>query len=163
MTDAADTPELAIGYKRPPKATQFKPGQSGNRKGRPKGSLNFSTVIEKELNSCVSVTENGRRKQVTKREIIGKQMINKAAAGDLKAIAVVLNETRAQEAVPVGGFSSVQQTLAPVEQAVLASALERMQAMVQARQAASKAAGAVLPEEAIASPDAPVSQEAHHA
>jgi len=27
-----------VGYKRPPKATRFKPGQSGNPKGRPKGT-----------------------------------------------------------------------------------------------------------------------------
>ncbi len=26
-----------VGFKRPPKATRFKPGQSGNIKGRPKG------------------------------------------------------------------------------------------------------------------------------
>ena len=29
-----------VGYKTPPKNTQFQPGQSGNPKGRPKGTKN---------------------------------------------------------------------------------------------------------------------------
>lgn len=44
------------GYKRPPKATQFKPGQSGNRAGRPKGSHNkpnpFRELIFKDSSFC---------------------------------------------------------------------------------------------------------------
>ena len=163
MTDAADKPEFEIGYKRPPKATQFKPGQSGNRKGRPKGARNFSTVIEKELNSRVAVTENGRRKQVTKREIIGKQMINKAAAGDLKAIAVVLNETRAQDLVVAAEMAMPQPALAPVEQTVFASALARMRAMVAAQPTVSERPDADPPVEPAAVLDAPVSGEVPNA
>lgn len=159
MTDAADKPEFEVGYKRPPKATQFKPGQSGNRKGRPNGARNFSTVIEKELNSRVAVTENGRRKQVTKREIIGKQMINKAAAGDLKAISVVLNETRAQDLVQAAGTVLPHQALAPIEEIVLASALTRMRAMVAAQSTVSECPDADPPTETATIPDAPLSGE----
>ncbi len=38
-----------IGYGRPPKAGQFKPGQSGNPQGRPKGSTNLATDLSAEL------------------------------------------------------------------------------------------------------------------
>jgi hypothetical protein len=55
-------------YRRPPEATRFKPGQSGNPKGRPKGSRNFSTAIEKELNARVVVNENGKRRTITRRD-----------------------------------------------------------------------------------------------
>lgn len=95
-------PEYEIGYKRPPKGTQFKPGHSGNRKGRPIGSRNFMMEIERELNAVVSITENGARKKVRKKQIIAKQMVNKAAAGDLKATALILNETR-----PMDQFAAV--------------------------------------------------------
>lgn len=83
-----------VGYKQPPKANQFKPGQSGNRRGRPKGSLNFSTILEKELSERVQVSENGRQKTMTKKQIIAKRLINKATEGDPKAVPIVLNETR---------------------------------------------------------------------
>ena len=90
-------PEYDVGFKRPPKHTQFQPGQSGNSKGRPKGSRNFNTVIEQELNSFVSITERGKVKQVRKKEIIAKQVVNKAAAGDLKATGMLFNESRYAE------------------------------------------------------------------
>ena len=32
---------------RPPKEHQFKPGQSGNKRGRPKGRLNMATIVER--------------------------------------------------------------------------------------------------------------------
>src|ERR1044071_1619790 len=66
-----------VGYGKPPRSTQFKPGQSGNRAGRPRGSKNFATALEQELNSRVIVTENGRRKRVSKREVIAKHLVNK--------------------------------------------------------------------------------------
>jgi len=87
-----------VGYGKPPKSTQFKAGQSGNRKGRPKGSQNFATVLDKELNSTVTVTEGGRRKQIRKRDVIAKQVVNKAAAGDLKATSILMAEARNMEA-----------------------------------------------------------------
>src|ERR1700733_8304499 len=94
-----DRPSYVIGHKKPPKATQFKSGQSGNPGGRPKGSKNFATVIDKELNSRIPITENGERKRITKREAVAKQVVNKAAAGDPKAIPILLNETRYHESL----------------------------------------------------------------
>ena len=44
-----DDPTYPIGYKKPPRDTQFKPGQSGNFKGRPKGAKNFATVDRKSV------------------------------------------------------------------------------------------------------------------
>jgi hypothetical protein len=36
-----------VGYKRPPKATQFKPGKTGNARGRPKGSRKQTPISSK--------------------------------------------------------------------------------------------------------------------
>jgi uncharacterized protein DUF5681 len=74
-----------VGYRRPPKRTQFKPGRSGNPKGRPKGTLNIATVIERALREKVSIQENGKSKTVNKLEAAVMQLSNKAVAGDLKA------------------------------------------------------------------------------
>ena len=75
-----------VGYRSPPEATRFKKGVSGNPRGRPKGSLNVATVLTKTLRERVTITENGRRKTVTKLEAALKQLVNKAAAGDLRAL-----------------------------------------------------------------------------
>ena len=96
MADKED-PQYPVGYKKPPRHTQFKPGMSGNAKGRPKGAKNFATVIEKELRARIEVTENGKRKRISKRQAIAKQTVNRAAAGDPKATSTLLNEARFQE------------------------------------------------------------------
>jgi hypothetical protein len=86
-----------VGFGKPPRSTKFKSGQSGNPKGRPKGAKNFATALENELQSTVVVTENGKRKRISKRQIIAKRLVNQAVAGDPRAIPLLLHETRIQE------------------------------------------------------------------
>jgi hypothetical protein len=104
MANGDDDP-YEVGFGKPPRAMQFKPGQSGNPAGRPRGAKNFATAIEQELDARVTVTENGRRRRISKREVIAKHLVNKAASGDLKAIPLLLNEARAQENNPAGSAS----------------------------------------------------------
>ena len=75
-----------VGYRNPPENTRFKKGQSGNPKGRPKGSLNMATVLAKTLREKVVINEHGQRRVVTKLEAAVKQLVNKSAAGDLAAL-----------------------------------------------------------------------------
>lgn len=82
-----------VGYGKPPKQFQFKPGQSGNPKGRKKGSRGLKTDLGAELRSKVPVTENGKTRQLTKQQLVLKAMVTKAAKGDTKAAAQVLSMT----------------------------------------------------------------------
>ena len=50
----------------------------------------MATLLAKALNERVAVTENGRRRTVTKREAIVAQPVNRSAAADLKAIAMLI-------------------------------------------------------------------------
>jgi len=79
-------PDSHVGYCSPPEATRFKKGVSGNPRGRPKGSLNVATVLTRTLREKVTINENGRRRTVTKLEAAVKQLVNKAAGGDLRAL-----------------------------------------------------------------------------
>jgi hypothetical protein len=79
-------PLTGVGYAVPPKTGQFKKGQSGNPKGRRKGSVALSTLIRKSAKERVFVQENGTRKSITKDEAALKQLFNKAASGDQRAI-----------------------------------------------------------------------------
>ena len=74
-----------VGNKKPPKHTQFKPGHSGNPKGRPKGSQNLATLVEKELRKPVTVTSKGKPVKMPKKRVIAIQLVDSAAKGDLKA------------------------------------------------------------------------------
>jgi hypothetical protein len=74
------------GYGKPPEATRFKKGVSGNPKGRPKGTLNVATVLTRTLREKVAITVNGRRRMVTKLEAALKQLVKKATAGDVRAL-----------------------------------------------------------------------------
>jgi hypothetical protein len=114
-----------VGFGKPPRSPQFKPGQSGNPAGRPRGAKNFATAIEQELDARVTITENGRRRRISKREVIAKHLVNKAAGGDLKAIPLLLNEARAREGNSANpAADAVLDT--PEDQKVLDSVLRRL-------------------------------------
>jgi hypothetical protein len=121
----ADKDSNGVGFGKPPRSTQFKPGQSGNPAGRPRGAKNFATAIEQELKSRVFIMENGRRKRISKREVVAKHLVNKAASGDLKAIPLLLNETRARESEAAGSAGG-QVFDTPEDRAVFESIVERI-------------------------------------
>lgn len=80
-----------VGYKKPPKHTQFKPGQSGNPKGRPHGAKNLSTELLEELQERVKVTESGKQKTISKQRAMLKALMAKAVQGDSRAANTLLN------------------------------------------------------------------------
>ena len=89
-----------VGYGRPPMTTRFRPGQSGNPRGRPKGARNLSTVIAAALSERVAVNENGRRRRITKLEAAVKQLVNRAASDEARATQLLLALVQANEARP---------------------------------------------------------------
>jgi len=94
------TPETtrSVGYGSPPQGTRFQKGRSGNPKGRPRGSLNIATAFMKALRERVVINEHGQRKTVTKLEAALKQLVNKAASGELRALQQLLELARDAEA-----------------------------------------------------------------
>lgn len=91
MTDYQSDNDDVVGYKKPPKNSRFKKGQSGNPKGRPKNKINtFNDQIIKELATTVTVIENGKKKKMPKSQAIIKNMTNGALRGDPKAISQLL-------------------------------------------------------------------------
>jgi hypothetical protein len=83
-------PDYEIGYGKPPHHTRFKPGLSGNPRGRPKEAKNLSTLVHEALNELIIVAENGRRRKISKRRAIIKQLVNRSAQADLKATQILL-------------------------------------------------------------------------
>ena len=85
-SDTEPAGDYAVGYGKPPRHAGFQKGRSGNPKGRPKGSKNLATLVAQALDEKVMVTEDGRRRRVTKRELVVTQLVDKSAAADLRAI-----------------------------------------------------------------------------
>ncbi|BBK33450.1 hypothetical protein EDC65_3285 [Stella humosa] len=92
----ADDP---VGYGRPPKATQFKKGKSGNPKGRPKGSRNLHTLMDEELQQRIQLSEGGKVRSLRKGEALVKSVVNKGIGGDIRAASKVLDIAAIQGSV----------------------------------------------------------------
>lgn len=69
----------------PPLHTRFKPGQSGNPKGRPPGAVNLSTWVQRGLREHVVVTKNGKPSRMIKAEVISNRLLDESMKGDLKS------------------------------------------------------------------------------
>ena len=74
----------AVGYGRPPVATRFRPGHSGNPEGRPKGSKSAASIARETLERKVPVTERGARRNMTVRAVAFWRLAQKALSGDLR-------------------------------------------------------------------------------
>lgn len=80
-----------IGYRKPPKHTQFKPGQSGHPNGRPKGAKNLKTELMEELHEMIPIKEDGKAKTVSKQRAMLKALTAKALHGDTRSANIILN------------------------------------------------------------------------
>lgn len=78
-----------VGYGRPPAEHQFRPGQSGNPNGRPKGARSFKSDLRDELAELVSVRDDGKSVEVTKQRALIKVLLRMALAGELRAITTI--------------------------------------------------------------------------
>lgn len=100
------TNDYEIGYGKPPKDNQFKPGESGNKKGRPKGRKNLHTLLDEILNQKIIMKENGKTIRVSKKTAMLLQLVNKGVKGDTKAILslapyISIADIKAEERVQV--------------------------------------------------------------
>ena len=75
----------AVGYRKPPTHTQFRPGQSGNPAGRRKGVRNLATDVKRTLMVPVRVKEGGRTRKISTQEAVLRVMREKALRGDARA------------------------------------------------------------------------------
>jgi Family of unknown function (DUF5681) len=80
-----------VGYGRPPRAHQFKPGQSGNPKGRPKGAKNESTILREIFERKIESRSAGRSRKITVLEGILLRITEDSLKGNTKSAAFLLN------------------------------------------------------------------------
>jgi Family of unknown function (DUF5681) len=81
----------SVGYKKPPKSHQFRPGQSGNPNGRPKGARNFKSDLRDELSEMTSFRECGHEISISKQRALIKRLVGSAIEGDARSIATLMS------------------------------------------------------------------------
>jgi hypothetical protein len=110
---AADPPEInettvgidradksPVGFRRPPRSAQFRKGQSGNPGGRPRRGHELAALLLAELDKSARVTVDGKRRLVSKREQIAKQLVDRSADADLRATKLLVDLLHKIEAPP---------------------------------------------------------------
>ena len=83
--DQADEGEERVGYGRPPRQHQFKPGRSGNPRGRPKGAKGLKSELLGVINEQVTITVGGKLKRVRTLTLVLKALAAQAAKGKVAA------------------------------------------------------------------------------
>jgi Family of unknown function (DUF5681) len=81
------TGEYEVGYGKPPKDTQFKPGRSGNPSGHKKYSKSGRMLAMEVLNKRILVTEAGSQRRITIHEAIWNLLATNALKGDIRSTA----------------------------------------------------------------------------
>ena len=138
---AEDEHDYKVGPGRPPLHTRFRKGQSGTPGGRRK--RNLPVLLADALDEPVFVTIDGERRQITKREAVVHQLVNKSTTADLRATKMLFDmmkdaEQKAGVAVP----PPEPPPFTPADEEVLQQLKERLRAQILEEMAAQKAAAA---------------------
>ena len=134
-----DKRDYEVGRGKPPVHTRFKKGQSGNPRGpRPK---NLPALLVDALNEKVVVTIDGERREITKREAIVTQLVNKSTAADLRATKMLIDMLKqVEEKVAAAGLPRAAR-LTAADREIVEQFIARLRHQIAAEAAAAAAAG----------------------
>ncbi|HKM72723.1 MAG TPA: DUF5681 domain-containing protein [Stellaceae bacterium] len=138
---AEDENDYKVGPGRPPLHTRFRKGQSGNPGGRSK--KNLPALLADALNEPVFVTIDGERRQITKREAVVHQLVNKSTSADLRATKMLFDMMKdAEQKAGVAAPAPERRRLEEADKEVVQLLKERLRRQILAEMAeqAEKAA-----------------------
>jgi hypothetical protein len=109
---SADSKKIyEVGYGKPPKATQFPKGKSGNPTGKPKRvapEFDPGKVLQAIDNEEIILPIDGKRKRMTRAEIQLRQLFKTAIKGDLAAVRLIVTMASEKEASGLGSKYSLE-------------------------------------------------------
>lgn len=115
-----------VGYRRPPKKSQFQKGRSGNPSGKARKPASLADDVSRVLKERVTVTKDGRTKRMRKGEVLAEQLVNKGLTQSLGAAKLTADlERQAREA----RRNEPEQKLSIGEEEILAELIARIRNM----------------------------------
>jgi len=130
---AEDEHDYKVGPGKPPLNTRFRKGQSGNPGGRRKKQL--PALLADALNETVFVTIDGERREITKREAIVHQLVNKSTTADLRATKMLFDMMKEAEQKADAVAPAEKNVFAPTDKEVVRNLVERIRRQVLAEMA----------------------------
>lgn len=135
-----------VGFRRPPKKTQFKPGESGNKRGRPKGNKNFKTDFLEEFQERIVIREGDRSKKVTKQRAYVKKIYNDSMKGNTRSASLVMSAI-GRYLDPGAQELETPDKLTDDDQAILGDFAERLKRQLEAERESKTETEEMLPKE----------------
>ena len=129
-------PPYEIGYGRPPRQHRFRPGQSGNPKGRSKGSRGLKTDLRAELEARMTIRINNEPVSDTRQRLLLRALSSRAAAGDVRAAAILIPIII--QVLGVEDRGSDRKVLSPLDHSILDEMLQSLGMDVPGDESASQ-------------------------
>ena len=120
--------DYEVGYGKPPKAHQFRRGQSGNPKGRPQGAKSEDTIFRGVANTKVPMGLRGKVRKVALLEAVWMKIADDALKGSSKAQTLLINRSRSLD-----GTAPVSAELDQDDRQVLQSHYRQVEAEIKAK------------------------------
>lgn len=111
--------DYEVGYKKPPVHSRFKPGQSGNRRGRPKEAKKADTrpAFERVLATEITVREGGKATTMTIEEAFYRHAFTagiKGSTADRKVMMALIEKSGRLKAVTIDPGRAVGNLAVPL-------------------------------------------------
>lgn len=89
--EASEPMEYKVGKGKPPLHSRFKPGQSGNPKGRPRGAKGLNNLVRETLTAKIRVRTPNGETRMSKMEAVLQKTVELAMKGNPRAIMMLVS------------------------------------------------------------------------
>jgi Family of unknown function (DUF5681) len=131
--DEASRADYAVGFAQPPRHTQFRPGKSGNPRGRPKGRRNLQDIVKDVLFEKMEVRIGERTHRMASVSALMRTAMNRALKGDHKFLMAVIAFIRLSGLSDIGGEALAADADTSADEAILADFLRRQGFALESR------------------------------
>jgi hypothetical protein len=133
--NVSELPEYKVGKGKPPLHSRFKPGQSGNPKGRPRGAKGLNNLVRETLTSKVRVRTPNGETRMSKMEAVLQKTVELAMKGNPRAIMMVVSLYRpaVPDVEPAAAIGGAEEDLSATDLQILEMFREDIRNNLEAR------------------------------